>query len=706
MISEAPERNFFHKTQAFIFARQRLDGAVLLSLQICMFLSLLPHALFQRRQVMIYCLVLLCWQCLIWLGKLNAPTRLTRSILILVTVIVLFAYNHTLSGQNVGIELLIMMTCLKYFEVKGPRDWAIIQGLCLFALLTLFLYNSSIIMWIYSMLVIFAIYLSMSQSTFAKSTSTPTTLQAMLRTMLARNNIKPLLGLMIVSLPFAAISFVLLPRFDAPLWNFTDSERSARTGLAERLSPGNISKLSDSDEPAFRVKFFSSAPEIADMYWRGPVFTAFNGQFWSEPRNINENPLFAIPGHPPDKFQRKILPYHYRVTLLPHDKYWLFALGFDNAPPEHSAYSNIDELKANNRINSFYNYEITALPRVYFLKHASGVAPESERYLNLPNLYAKKTRALVQQIKQTLDPALPYDEQMRDQALRYFTDNNFYYTKTPPLLPYDPIDQFMFETRKGYCEHYAAAFAVMMRAAGIPARIVTGYHGAEFNPRDDYYIVRQRNAHAWTEIWLKRQGWVRVDPTYAVPISRVDQDTLRSTSRGPAGRQIHSNIITQSLYEVSLLLDALDYQWDRQVAGFDNSTQMALFSFLQELPDVNALFYIALLVLIIVLWKRINKADKRKVTDPIINRYYEKCCRILAKKGFRKAEYEPPNHFAARVGRALPALREPLQSITDLYCQQRYGRQSPSFHKMELIKLLRQLHGVSIASPTHHQHKQ
>lgn len=676
------ENSQSHRIKSFLFARQSLTGRTLLTLQVCMVLSLLPQLLFQRTQTMIYCFGLILWQVLIWFGKLKAPTRLTRTLLILLTIIVLVAKNHTLSGQNSGVELMIMMMCVKYFEIRGPRDWAILQGLCLFALLTIFLYDSSFLTWLYSMLVVFAIFYSMSQSGQQQAIEP--------RKRFDRQMIKPTIRLMMLALPFTAISFVVLPRLATPLWGISDNSQSAKAGLAETLSPGNISKLSDNDELAFRVKFLSPAPPIEDMYWRGPVFTAFNGQLWSEPSNLSSRPQFNITGTPPAKSQQNPLPHHYQITLEPHNKYWLFAMGFYNAAPENSTYSNIDELKTANRINSVYNYEVTSQSRSYYMG-ARVIKPESERFLNLPELFAKKTRALVNDISRSLDPKLPYDEQMRDRVLQYFTDNDFYYTRTPPTLSFDPIDQFMFDTRKGYCEHYASAFAFMMRAAGIPARIVTGYHGAEYNPRERYYIVRQGNAHAWTEIWLKNQGWVRVDPTYAIPMSHVEENTIRSADRSLGKNKHRSNPFAKTLYELGLLIDALDYQWDRQVAGFDKSTQLQLFTFLGEIPFMTYLIYLLIVLAIVASVVYVKKTMVRRSSDNMISRYYEKCCQILEKKGFTRAGYEPPNHFADRVGRALPALREPLQSITDIYCQQRYAKAHPKYSKSELVNYLKRI---------------
>jgi transglutaminase-like putative cysteine protease len=351
----------------------------------------------------------------------------------------------------------------------------------------------------------------------------------------------------------------------------------------------------------------------------------------------------------------------YRITLEPHNNHWLFTLDTPSHIQEGFYLTADDELLSRELVNQPLQY---ALP--INSANASHPAVPDGRYLRMPNLYGSKTQLLVKRLQKDLNPDLPYDRQFVTKVLEYFRQQPFFYSKQPPLTKYDPVDEFITKTKTGFCEHYASAFAFMMRAAGIPSRIATGYLGGEYNAVGDYIVVRQSNAHAWTEVWLQGLGWVRVDPTAVLPPHRVD------TSGADQAYLLAGFIAWDSaaLVHLRAWLDNLSYHWYGFLANVLQARNQNWLSWF--FGNKHYVLVLALFILSTWLAWRLWKRDA-VIADPVL-RTYDHFCRKMARQGFHRSQDESASGFAARVSAQQPDWESHVQIITHLYNQLRYGR--------------------------------
>jgi transglutaminase-like putative cysteine protease len=300
-----------------------------------------------------------------------------------------------------------------------------------------------------------------------------------------------------------------------------------------------------------------------------------------------------------------------------------------------------------------------------------------ETELRLPGEDNPRTRELARELRN----AAGSDGDFVAAVLQKFNTEPYVYTLQPPLLPgEDPMDQFLFQTRRGFCEHYAYAFVVMMRAAGVPARVVAGYQGGEINPVNKTVIVHQFDAHAWAEVWLAERGWVRVDPTAAVSPDRIEwglERAMRKEGSFLANSPL-SPLRYRSIAWVNLLrlrYDALTYRWQTWVVGFNSDKQ---FDVLQDLfGEISARKFATLLigswalVLIPVAISLLRKRDTHQLSP--VNKQYLIFCRRLARAGIDRAPGETPDQLSLRARQALPALALRIEQITALYNGLAYG---------------------------------
>ena len=314
-------------------------------------------------------------------------------------------------------------------------------------------------------------------------------------------------------------------------------------------------------------------------------------------------------------------------------------------------------------------------------------APQNiQRYLALPANIAPRSRELIN----TWLREAPNKSQLVQKALAYFRDQDFYYSRQPPLLFDDPVDEFLFQTRKGYCEHYASAFTVMMRQAGIPARVVTGYLGGEMNPLSDYMIVRQSDAHAWSEIWLEQQGWLRVDPTSIIPPGRIEStaDLIRRQSQADRETQlIELNWMGQSFRQARYAWDVVNNRWNQWIIGFNEKRQLALLSSF-GLPNISwrgmtFLLFTLMTIILVVISFYLFRSSKQQ--SDRISKIYQQFQNKMAMVGFSKQAHESARHFAERITTSRDDLLREVNSITGLYNKLRYSAHPPNylFEKLE-----------------------
>ncbi len=576
------------------------------------------------------------------------PGALLRNVLAGLALTGIWMQYQTLNGHHAGVALLVVMLGMKLTEMTTRRDYLVVIYLSYFLLITHFLFSQEMVM----VLLMFAGALAITSVLI--EVNHPQGLLPLKR------NLRLSGSLMLQAVPLMLIFFVLFPRIPGPLWGIPSDAGAGMTGLSDSMEPGMISELGMSDAVAFRVRFDDAAPSRSELYWRGPVFEYFNGRSWLP------GPWNDIPSNAQVEFEGP--PVVYEMQLEPHGKRWLLALDLPRGPlPENSSVGRDLVLRHKWDVIDKKLYRLASGTRY------SADTQASERYLqhqlSLPVASNPQTREMVLSWKaQNDDPRA-----VIDTALKHFAQQPFHYTLRPPLLMNQhSIDQFVFETRSGFCEHYASAFTFMMRAAGIPARVVTGYQGAENN--GDYYIVRQSDAHAWSEVWLADRGWVRIDPTAAVAPERVE---LGLGAALPASEPVPglARLSRGTLVQLQLRWDQVNAAWNRWILAYGPELQQKLMAAL-GLPGLRALL-IALTVLTLfsllvvnLLVMRAHQSDLER--DPV-HRTWQRFLAKLKRAGLAPQLSEGPIDLSLRIAQERPALAGDVERITQLYVHLRYG---------------------------------
>ena len=616
---------------------------------------LLPHV--ARLPIWLSALLALLfgWRFLIMRRGWPAPGRWLRTGLTVLIAALLFRHYGTLLGRDAGSALLAAMLALKFLELRKPRDYMLGVLLIYFLILIGFLYSQSI--WLVVYLV--AVFV-LTSATLVRLAVPGAKTRFALR----------LAGVLVLqALPLMVVMHLLFPRLQGSLWRLPQDAYSGVTGLSDEMRPGSIQDLSLSDEVAFRVDFAGAPPPPAQRYWRAVVLWAYDGRAWRRGSEPPANLAYDSSG--------PALPY--TLILEASNQPWLPALDLPARVP------------AGTRLHAGFVLE-TARPvqeRQRFLMAAhlhyrvrNLTDGERRAALQEPGAESARSQSLVRRWRQHAAA----DADVVRAALNYFRNENFYYTLQPPLLGDDPVDEFLFDTRRGFCEHYASAFVVLMRAAGIPARVVTGYQGGEFNPMGNYLIVRQSDAHAWAEVWLGHEGWVRVDPTAAVAPERIEYgaDALRRLlARGAILGRLAPAELVQALAlnwsdrvrrEARLLFDDLNTGWQRWVLDYGASRQRDLLARLgfAEVRAAQLAGLMSGLIALLLLFYVLVARQKTARPDPL-QRIYHKFCRRLARIGVVRAPHEGALAFGERSQRLRPDLTDNIRTITDQYLLLRYA---------------------------------
>jgi len=617
---------------------------------------LIPHMGRIPIWLSVFCLCLVTWRALFEIGDLPNIPRWLKLILTVVGTIAISMNYHALVGREAGSALLLLMLCLKLAELHAARDIFQTMFLGYFVVVVGFLFSQSIWMGIYMLVVILLITASLVAFTHAGNSKSHYTLGHYLK----------ISGKMIAqALPVAVILFLLFPRLPGPLWSLPEDDYNARTGLSDTMSPGNVSRLTDSYDVAFRAKFDKLPENAENLYWRGLVLWYYDGRTWTNPnaKLVKRHDLaFNAIGE----------RLNYTITLEPHDKQWLFAVDLPAKVPWDSFMTPDFQLMANEPVNQLFRYELSSYTHYQLARNN----PPLGRYTMLPAKAAPRAEKLVKQWRSKIHDK----RKIIEKALNYFKDEPFFYSRQPPLLPGNPVDGFLFETRKGFCEHFASSFTVLMRLAGIPARVVLGYHGAELNPISDYVIVRQSNAHAWSEVWLENQGWVRIDPTSVIPPNRVenvdDLNRISPLSRRALLARSDMSWLKENMRQLGFLWDAANNRWNQWVIGFNDEKQRDFLSWL-GLENSSSYFQVIILagcvvfaLLIVSLYLLRSKSEAVSKSQKLYLRF---CRKVAKKKGLVRRDNEGAFDFADRVIQQVPDWKQAVTAISDDYYRIRYA---------------------------------
>lgn len=648
---------------------------ILISLLIGIHLSALPLYFDMPIPVILLLLSLSLWQLfLIKQDKPNPGKIIQLAIIVISFMIVRYSFGH-IFGQQPGIALVTLMTILKLFETKSHRDCYITVYSAFFIIASNFFHSQSLWLIIYVFIIVI-ILLNILIALSDRLHTVPLTARLQLAS-----------RFIFYAIPMMLVLFFLFPRIPGPLWGLPEDAFSGRTGLSEEMSPGSINRLINSSAIAFRVKFEQQMPKHNQLYWRGAVLTDYDGRTWRRhdaPASTEAN--IEYDDNPDNR-------YRYTVTLEATNLNWLLSLEYpkpaDGSKPSLEYRFNREAmLLTKNKINNVTNYTVESQAG-----SSNRALFDQESYRNrlLPVQLNPQTLALANQLLQLS----AYDAQRYiRKVLSYFRENGFVYTLTPDLLGDNAMDDFIFKSRRGFCEHYASAFTYLMRAAGIPARVVIGYQGGRMNPLDDYMIVRQSDAHAWSEVWLNG-AWQRVDPTAVISPDRIERGILNA---GLENSQLPLLLVSDNsiIENLTYLYDSFQNRWNQWVIGYDQKKQYDLLKSL-GLENASASNLVFLLVIcftitvFIISWFILTKS---KVDKDRIQHYYNLLCLKLQRQGIQRNLNEGPVDFENRLYHEQDfseKTRNDLVFIFKAYRSLHYGNQSNKELVNQYIKKIRNL---------------
>lgn len=578
----------------------------------------------------------------------KAPVWLKLPLIALLTLSIVTTYG-TIFGRGPGAALAVGLLVLKLLESESPRDTRVGMAFACFALMAALLFDQSLPATI-------GVAVGLLPALAALRSLEP----GQTETSLPRQ-LLPGLVLLLVSLPLTLFAFALVPRLSSPLWG-APQNNEARTGLSSEMSPGAMTALLIDDSPAMRVAFDGTPPPPESLYFRAYVMWDYDGSSWHAVDVAN---LPADPVEPADTIS-------YAVTLLPTGRHVLPALDVPLQTVEGADLRREHVLVSAKPINDTTTYRLSSALR-YRLQPVLDRGRAAA--LRLPAGYNPQALELGRQWRER------YGENSQAivrAALAMFHDDGFSYTLHPAPLGRDAMDDFLFSTREGFCEYYASAFTVLMRAAGVPARVVTGYQGGFWNKLGNYLLVRQSDAHAWSEVWLAGRGWVRVDPTAAVRPERVHLGA--SGAADPDDRAWYQDAWMQGFRN---RWDIVNRWWDKGVIGFDALRQRGLLTpFGVKRTDTQMLTLLLILGSVLFAAAGLTWAMVRRTKmDPALAglRLLE---RKLGKAGVVRRRGEGPQHYLTRAARALPGQRGALSDLMEQYLQLRYAGSDPGHEQL------------------------
>ena len=558
-----------------------------------------------------------------------------------------------LFSRDASVSLLAIMLSLKVMETKTPRDYILLVFAGLFLTITAFLFNQSLLVGAFILLPVVcltATLISVSHPNGDLGWQFPAKLAS---------------SLLLQAVPVMLVLFFLFPRIPGPLWGVPQDAYKSMSGLSDSMQPGNISQLSLSSAPAFRVQFNGKVPKNSQLYWRGPVLWHYDGRSWiMKSRELRGKDGKASK----ESLHVRGSSIDYTVTLEPHNRNWLLMLDMPNTLPPDALVSSDLQVLSRDPVRQRIRYDGKSSLDYVLAKELD----ERDRELALQLNDDENPRSFALARQWSSSGKSP--TQIVNSALTMYRQQPFVYTLSPPLLSSNPMDDFLFNSRRGFCEHYASSFVFLMRAAGVPARVVTGYQGGELNPVGNYLIVRQSDAHAWAEVWIQDRGWVRVDPTAAVAPERVESG-IESALPDSAGLPMLSRRDFPLLRKIYLNWDAVNNRWNQYVLGYDQQKQMDLLSRLAggkvSWQDMIIAMIVGVSSIGLVVTYFLLRGTRIKL-DPL-QRAYVEFLRKLERKGVKRNPHEGPVDFSRRAARQSPANAAEIHDITQAYSRLRYG---------------------------------
>lgn len=627
-------------------------------------------------------LFVLYWRIQIYRGAWQFPGSKIKGVLGAGIFIALISQYMGNIGVEPLVALLVSAFILKLLEVRSRSDVLLILYVGFIATAAQFLFFQTIFIAFYGLCSVLLLLCAWN----AIYRTNPLTTAKQIR-----------VGgiLLIQSVPLMLVLFLVVPRIGS-LWQVPIPQSTGQTGFSDTMSPGDFTELSKSDAVAFRVTFENSSqnkdfPPREHWYWRGLVLDTFDGRTWKyDKANVfkRNQKAHRVPEFWEAEVKQDADIFRYQILMEPHQQRWLFSLMLPLSAKSGGPglwFTSDYLLKSPQPVAARMQYEV-ASSLDYRAGYKDLNAYQRRFYLQLPQNTNPRARALA---RSWLDKNLSH-AQILERVLNRYRES-FTYTLRPPPLGSNSIDEFMFITQKGFCEHFSSSFVFLMRAAGIPARVVVGYQGGEVHPEDNYLIVRQKDAHAWAEIWLPGRGWVRVDPTAAVSPLRIERGL--NESLGEEDARLIKPLFTAAWFNnLQLKIDAISFSWHRWVLGYDDSRQQGLFASLlggTEAWRIGAFFILslggAMLLYFIVLTRKgsVEYSFPEEVTYQILLKKLQ----VLNESPMVQ---ESPHAFCLRVAESQPSLRGELLNISAVFEKLMYAEERVELQRLNnLVKDLK-----------------
>lgn len=648
---------------------ERIPRDGLLWLLVAQLLVILPHLGHLPYWIVLLWLLCAGWRFQVFRQRARYPRSWLKILLLLATGFAVYFSRGSLVGLEAGTVLLIAAFMLKLLEMRSRRDALVVIFLGFFAVVTGYLFEDSLLAAAYSVLPVTALLAAMIALHRGEGATRPW------------DSLRLAGSLLLQALPLMLVLFVLFPRL-GPLWGMPQPSARGMSGLAESMAPGEIAELGQSPALAFRASFEGPPPPRERLYWRAITFEQFDGQRWS--RGVSalrpEAPRWQPQGEPVD----------YSIVMQPSGQPWLYTLDVPEVAPGEARLMADFHLQRRNPVNQPLLYSLRSWPQAQ--REAEGAADSLHPALQLPEQGNRRARAWARQLRERY----PDPPRLVEALLRHFNREPFVYTLRPAPVGEDIIDGFLFDSRSGFCIHYAGAMTFVLRAAGIPARVVGGYQGGEWNPDGDYLAVRQFDAHAWVEYWLPGRGWISVDPTFQVAPERIrlgleaalaeEEDFL---AQAPLSLMHYRDI--PWLNALRLSWDSANYGWQRWVLGYQAERQRQLLErWFGGLGVIGAgLLLVAALglagaVLALVLLRPQRQggdAGQRLLAE------YE---RLLGRQGVCRLPGEGVGSFAFRAAKALPYQAEAITAFAERFEAYRYAGEEGALVELQAaLALLR-----------------
>ncbi len=658
---------------------EQINLSGLVWLLIAQVIVVLPYTSAQVIWIIPALLFSICWRALTLSGRVSQPSWRIKLLLVFLAFGGLAFGNGIALTLHSMVSLLLLSFALKSIETHSRRDALVVVWVAFFLIAARFLFDQSIVAALYGVVSLVCV-----TTTLIAVQNPNSSVSSFLRLRMGA-------GMLFTCLPLMLVIFVAAPRLPA-LWSVPNMSSGPQTGVSDSMTPGDIANLSQSADLAFRAAFKGPRPAQNELYWRGMAMSHFDGKTWRpfvnplpdrEMRELLSNNLPQGESKSTDT-SRKV---DYELLLEASNQPWLFTLstvtditpdallGFDYRAIADQSLTAAKIYRVTSELNTARDLTLDPWVR--------------ELSLQLPNSGNERTRQLAKKMRVESPDAATYI----DRVMARYTAEPFHYTLKPPTLgDEDTIDSFLFDSMRGFCAHYAGSFVFMMRAAGIPARVVVGYQGGEWNEEEMYFSVRQFDAHAWTEVWLPERGWIRLDPTARVAPNRVEQN-LREAVKDE-GSFLSDSPFAMSRYswlsDVRRGWDATQYRWQKFVINYDSESQLEfLTALLGKLTSTRAALFVgACLIIIGLFWALALGMFRRAAPLPAHQKLYQNFQNLLTRKELPKDRAATPTQQALSASKMWPALADDLQSFVSEYNAICYEGQAASKEKLRRMRKL------------------